>query len=235
MGDGELTQAATEGVRPKVLIVDDDRDTAELMQAALTDEGYAASAIYHADGRSVREAVARLEPDCVLLDSAANDPTGYGESWQTAAWIAARERNVPVIMMTGHSRAADEAIAAISKRARAADFAAVIRKPFELDDFLLTLSRSVQRGVERRPSEAQRAALIAELIEQLIAAGARDISSSSRRVWATFRGNGDELMQIYRWERLSVYLLGRYSQDGARLEPLGQFTDLQAALAVALP
>jgi len=221
--------------RPKILVVDDDQDTAELMQAALTDEGYAVSAIFKADGRSVREAVARIEPDCVLLDSGPNDPSGYGESWQTAAWIAARERNVPVIMLTGHSIAADEALAAISKRARAADFAAVIKKPFDLDEFLSTLEQAVNRGVVRRTADAELASRVAELRERLADAGARDISTSTRRVWATFRATGDELMQMYWWEKLSLYLLGRYSLDGARLEPIGQFTDLDAAIAVALP
>ena len=221
--------------RPKVLVVDDDQDTAELMQAALTDEGYAVSAIFKADGRSVREAVARVEPDCVLLDSGANDPSGYGESWQTAAWIAGRERNVPVIMMTGHSIAADEALAAVSKRARAADFAAVIKKPFDLDEFLSTLEQAVNRGVVRRTADAELASRVAELRELLANAGARDISLSTRRVWATFRGVGDELMQIYWWEKLSLYLLGRYSLDGTRLEPVGRFTDLDAAIVVALP
>ncbi|MDQ2951077.1 MAG: hypothetical protein M3R54_02305 [Chloroflexota bacterium] len=206
------------------------------MQAALTDEGYAASAMYRADGRSVREAITRLEPDCVLLDGGPGEPTGgYGESWQTAAWVTARERSVPVIMMTGYMHAADEALAMTTKRARAADFAAVIRKPFELDEFLSTLSQCVQKGLLRRPSETERAARREELLEQLIGAGARDISASSPRVWATFRAGEDELTQIYWWELLSVYLVGRYSADGTRLEPLGQFTDLGAAIAVALP
>jgi DNA-binding NtrC family response regulator len=222
-------------VPPKVLVVDDDHDTADIMQALLTDEGYAPSVLYTADGKAVREAVVRLEPDCVLLDSSGRDPVGYGESWQTAAWLAAREPSVVVIMMTGHSRAADEALEAVTKRARAADFAAVVRKPFDIDEFVETLGSAVQKGVTRRASEAEANARIAGLREQLIAAGARDLTTSSRRVWAIFRGTGEELVQIYWWETLSLYLVGRYSVDGARLEPLGQFTDLAPAIAVALP
>lgn len=220
---------------PKVLVVDDDRDTADIMQAVLLDEGYAPSVLYDADGIAVRETVARLEPDCVLLDSSGRDPIGYGESWQTAAWLAAREPSIAVIMMTGHSLAADEALAAATKRARAADFAAVVRKPFDIDEFLTTLASAVQKGVTRRSSELEAKARIADLREQLIAAGARDLTTSSRRVWAIFRGTGEELMQIYWWETLSLYLVGRYTVDGARLEPLGQFTDLAAAIALALP
>ena len=219
----------------KILVVDDDRDTAEIMQAVLTDEGYAPSLLYSSDSKSVREAVIRLEPDCVLLDSSQNDPTGYGESWLTAAWIAALERHTPTIMMTGHTAAADEALAASSKRARAAGFAAVVRKPYDLDEFIATLGREVQRGVARRSSDAQSSARIAELREQLARAGARDISTSTRRVWATFRGTEDELVQIYWWEKLSLYLVGRYTSDGTRLEPLGQFSEVEGAIAAALP
>lgn len=219
----------------KVLVIDDDHDTAELMQALLIDEGYAPSVLYTAEGKVVRDAVARLEPDCVLLDSMGRDPSGYGESWQTAAWIAAREPSVAVIMMTGHSLAADEALAAVTKRARAADFAAVVRKPFDVDEFVSTLNTVVRKAGARRTSEAETAARVVELREQLIAAGARGLTTSPRRVWAIFRGAGEELVQIYWWERLSLYLVARYSADGSQLEPLGQFTDLEAAIAVALP
>lgn len=220
---------------PKVLVVDDDHDTADIMQAVLIDEGYAPSVLYSADGAAVRAAVARLEPDCVLLDSSGRDPVGYGESWQTAAWLAAREPSVAVIMMTGHSLAADEALAAITRRARAADFAAVVRKPFDIDEFLKTLGSAVKKGATRRASEAEAHARVVDLREQLIAAGARDLTTSSRKVWALFRGSGEELLQIYWWETVSLYLVGRYSGDGARLEPLGQFTDLAAAITLALP
>lgn len=229
-----LTNEALIGARPKILVVDDDRDMADVLQAMLTDEGYAASLIHDARGQAVRNAVTRLEPDCVLLDSSRTDPTGYGESWQTAAWVAAQAKHIPTIMMTGHSLAADEAHAATSKRARAAEFAAIVRKPFDIDEFLATLEMVVNTGADRRTAEAELAERIANLRLQLTAAGARRISTSSRRVWATFQGLGDELVQIYWWERLSLYLVGRYSADGAKLEPLGQFTDLEAAVVLAL-
>jgi DNA-binding NtrC family response regulator len=218
------------------LVVDDDHDTADLMQAVLTDEGYAPSVIYDTDSKSVREAVGRLTPDCVLLDSSKADASQYGESWQIAARLAAGERNIPVIMMTGHVADADEAVAGTSKRARAADFAAVIRKPFDLDEFLTTLSDVLQKGTVRRASDAEIAERLSDLRERLIGAGARGISTSSRRVWAIFRAAGDDdLVQIYWWEKLSLYLVARYSPDGAKLEPLGQFTDVEAAVAIALP
>lgn len=230
-----MDRASDREAPPKVLIVDDDHDTADLMQAALTDEGYAPSVVYDARPKSVREAVIRLEPDCVLLDSSGTVPTGYGESWELAAWIADREANVAVIMLTGHVADADEALAVSSKRARAAEFAAVVKKPFDLDEFLTTLSAVVQTRVNRRSSAAEITQRMADLREQLVAAGARRISTSSRRVWATFLGADDELLQIYWWETLSLYLVGRYTADGSQLEPLGQFSELKAAIALALP
>jgi hypothetical protein len=61
------------------------------------------------------------------------------------------------------------------------------------------------------------------------------IGSSLRRAWVTFRTPAGELMQLYFWEWLLVYLLGRYTPDGKRMEPLGEFTELEAAIALALP
>jgi DNA-binding response OmpR family regulator len=79
---------------PTVLCVDDDRDMAELVQAVLTDEGYAVSCLYSVEEDAVLRAAGRLEPDCILLDSDSDED--YGGSWQVAADLAERFRPVPV-------------------------------------------------------------------------------------------------------------------------------------------
>src|SRR5438067_1250718 len=79
-----------------VLVVDPDRDIAELVQAILTDEGYEVSCLYGYRGDRLRAAVGRLEPDCVLLDGSGAD--GYGDSWEEARRLGRRARPVPVVM-----------------------------------------------------------------------------------------------------------------------------------------
>src|SRR5688572_4904867 len=66
----------------KLLIIDDDRDIADLVHAILTDEGYIVSVLHDQDANAIRTAINLLEPDCVLLDG--KDPREYGEAWDDA-------------------------------------------------------------------------------------------------------------------------------------------------------
>ena len=104
------------GAAPRVLVVDDDRDIGALVEAVLTDAGYAVSLLYQLDGEVVAAAAGRLEPDCLLLDS--SGAADYGASWALAERLAARDRPVPVVMFTAHGAAAAEALAreAVSSR-----------------------------------------------------------------------------------------------------------------------
>src|SRR5688572_17960666 len=124
---------------PKVLIIDDEHAIAELVRAALTDEGFSVSVLSDVNADTIRVAVNQLEPDCVLLDS--ESPTEYGRSWDHAAWLHTRTRPVPTIMFTAHQQAVDEAEAGESDRSRAAAFAGVLRKPFDLDAMLDLVAR----------------------------------------------------------------------------------------------
>jgi len=115
--------------RHVVLIVEDDADIANLLVDLLTDEGYA---------------VALLRPDCVLVDGAV--PGSYGGSWADAAWMRAQEAAIPVIMFSADRGATTEAISNLSERSRAAGFAAVLPKPFEIDDLLRVIAGAVSQS-----------------------------------------------------------------------------------------
>ena len=131
-----------------VLVVDDDADVAGLVEELLGDECYAVSILRDRRLETVRDAVERLCPDCVLLDG---DGTGtYGDSWTEAAWMSALPAPVPVIMFSGDTRATDEADENLSERSQTAGFSAVLSKPFDLDELLrvveLAISQSPFRG-----------------------------------------------------------------------------------------
>jgi DNA-binding response OmpR family regulator len=216
----------------RVLIVDRDADLAELVAVLLRDAGYTVSTLQRVDHEAVATAVNRVEPDCILLDS--ENPTTYGRSWLEAAYLAARSRSIPTVMFATQTDDLREARQGASDRAMAANLAAVISKPFDLDELLDTVALACKGAVEFERGEAADRLRSAALAERLRAAGATDIRTSDRREWATFRFNEDgPIHQVYWWEQVGVYLLGRYNAD-AHLELLGQFLDLESAITAAM-
>ena len=133
----------------RVLIVDDDSDIAHLVEEVLSEDGYAITILSDARIEAIQEAVAQLEPDCMLLDGGVG--SGYGASWESAALMAARLPAVPVIMFTAHAEASAEAMENTSERSQAAGFAAVLPKPFNLTELL----RAVEIAVGESPRADQ--------------------------------------------------------------------------------
>src|SRR5712691_5753233 len=63
------------GQKRRVLVLDNDRDIAELVHAVLTDAGFEVSELTDLRSDAIRIAVGQQEPDCVLLDGASSaDP-----------------------------------------------------------------------------------------------------------------------------------------------------------------
>lgn len=216
----------------RVLLVDNDDDISLLVNAMLTDEGYEVTALNAMDHDSVTSAVGRVEPDCILLDSA-EGPT-FGGSWDEAAYLAQRAREVPTVMFTAHPGAVAEAREGTSQRSMDAHFAAVVPKPFTLDQLLEAVELASGRSARFDRSEAADHRRTAELVGELRAAGAVDIRTSERREWATFTSvHDDRIYQIYWWQRKGVYMAGRYDEN-AHLELVGQFFERSAAVAAAL-
>ena len=216
----------------RVLLVDNDEDITGLVNAILTDEGYAVTTLDAMDHASVAAAVGRVEPDCILLDSA--EGPAFGGSWGEAAYLSKRDRAVPSIMFTAHAGAVAEARDRTTDRAREADFTAIVPKPFTLDELLDAVAAAAGRSQRFNHSEAGDRQRTAELVEQLQRAGAKDIRTSERREWATFVSPRDgRLHQLYWWQTKGLYMIGRYDQD-ARLEVIGQFFERSAAIAAAL-
>jgi DNA-binding response OmpR family regulator len=216
----------------RVLLVDNDEDITGLVQAILTDEGYAVTSLNETDHASVAAAVGRVEPDCILLDSA--EGPAFGGSWGEAAYLSRRDRAVPAVMFTAHASAVAEARDRETERAREADFAAIVPKPFSLDELLDAVGTAAGRSQRFNHSEAADQERTAELVRQLRDAGATDIRTSERREWATFVSPRDgRLHQLYWWQTKGLYMIGRYDED-ARLEMIGQHFERSAAIDAAL-
>jgi DNA-binding response OmpR family regulator len=217
---------------PKVLVVEDDRGLGDLLYAILTDEGYEIAVLSKVTADAVRVAVGQLEPDCILLDGEGAE--GYGTSWEDAAWVRARARPIPTIMFTAHEKAVKEAREGISDRAQQAGFAGILPKPFNVDELVEMVARVIgpRTSFDSSPeAEAERTRI---LVEKLRESGASDIQPSSRREWATFRNPHGALVQVYWWQRDSVYNVLCYEAAGDVTHPIGRFYDLDAALAVSM-
>ena len=215
-----------------VLVVDTDRDIRDLVQAVLTDEGYEVTTLGEVAHDAIAATVGQVEPDCILLDGASGP--AFGDSWAAAAYFSERNRAVPTVMFSAHSKAVTEARNRETERAVAANFAAVVPKPFLLDQLLEAVETATGRSRPFDRSEAGEQQRTTELLEELREAGATDIRTSSRREWATFVSPADErIYQLYWWQRLGVYMVGRYD-DSARLELIGRHFERRAAIDAAL-
>lgn len=216
-----------------VLVVDDDRDIGELVEAVLTDAGYAVSVLHRLEPAMVVAATGQLEPDCVLLDSS-GERADYGGSWALAEQLAVRGRPVPVVMFTAHAKAEEEARANVSTRSQAAHFAAVLGKPFDLEELLAVVARATGASVPFDRSPPADAVRTQRLVEDLRAGGATDIRDATRREWVTLRAPSGHLVQLYWWQARGVYLCGAYDEGSGVMQPIGQFTERAAAVAGAL-
>jgi CheY-like chemotaxis protein len=216
----------------RVLVIDNDRDIADIVYAVLTDAGFAVSVLADVRPDPIRVAVGQLEPDCVLLDG--ESVLGYGQSWTDAAWLSSRDRAVPVIMFSADVLATREAREASSPRSQAAHFAAVFDKPFDLDLLVDAVARAAGHAVPFDPSPGAEARRTATLGAKLAAAGAREIHLSTPRQWANFRTEDGTLVQLYWWEHDSVYYVVRHAESGGRLDQVGRFYNLDTAIALAM-
>ena len=118
--------------QPRVLVVDDDAATVELLGELLSDEGYAVSSARDVDAALAANAKARA--DVIILDLVLPDQHGatFVERYR------AEGGDAPIVVL---SAARDAARHAASFRAP------LITKPFDVRDLLDTIRRAIERRV----------------------------------------------------------------------------------------
>ena len=114
---------------PTVLIVEDEFAIADLLEIALTDEGY--NVRHAANGREGLERMAEgLRPDLVITDYMMPILDGAG---MLEAMRDTQARDVPFIVMSSMPEA--------NIRDRVTGYAAFLRKPFQLDALVRLVAR----------------------------------------------------------------------------------------------
>ena len=114
---------------PRVLVIDDDDDIADVLREALSDDGYAVATVRH--GAAALDILHHRPADVILLDL--RMPIMDGWSFVRSYRDAAADGAAPIILLSGVSNLADVA------RAVRAD--AYIAKPFELAAVRQTIER----------------------------------------------------------------------------------------------
>lgn len=114
----------------RVLVVDDDADSANVLVMLLKEAGHAAEAAYF--GRDALERVVRFAPEAAFVDIGLPDINGY----ELARQLRALDGNVRLIALTGHGLRKD------IECARAAGFDAHLVKPVDLSELERELARA---------------------------------------------------------------------------------------------
>ena len=127
-----------------VLIVEDDQDLAAVVQSILEEEGLITVRLRPGTEAALQEAATRLRPRCILLDGAGR--AGYGRSWSDAAWLHAHLPAIPVLMFSADAMATREAQEDASSRSQAAAFAGILNKPFEIDELIGLVTRTISQN-----------------------------------------------------------------------------------------
>jgi CheY-like chemotaxis protein len=117
------TAASGDFVSERILVVDDDRATADTLVLLIQTLGYEAKAVY--SGEAAVEQVAKFEPDMALIDIGMPRCDGY----ETVAGIRAQEagKHAILVAVTGWSRDEDK------RRAYDAGFDLHVTKPMRLE------------------------------------------------------------------------------------------------------
>jgi CheY-like chemotaxis protein len=112
--------------RPRVLVVDDNEDTATMLAEALEDMGCQTETAF--DGATAIEAARRFRPQVVFLDIGLPVMDGY----EVAQRLRKEADLAPLklVAVTGYGQAADR------QRSRAAGFDEHVVKPYDLDKLL---------------------------------------------------------------------------------------------------
>ena len=93
----------SESKSSRSLIVDDNQQNCELLDAYLADEGYQIEMVY--DGQQTLDAVARQQPDLILLDIMMPRLSGYEVCHRLKS--SEETRTIPILMITALAEMSD--------------------------------------------------------------------------------------------------------------------------------
>jgi CheY-like chemotaxis protein len=117
----------------RILVVDDNTDSADTLVLLLRSSGYDARAVY--SGEDALHVAQDYEPDIVILDIGLPQMSGY----EVARWLRAQGSTARLIALSGYGQDDDRAQSA------AAGFDAHLLKPADIETLLQIISEGVHQ------------------------------------------------------------------------------------------
>ncbi|MFQ5714859.1 MAG: sigma-54-dependent transcriptional regulator [Candidatus Scalinduaceae bacterium] len=146
-----------EGVRPVILVVDDEETIRYCLKEALEEEGYKVYA--EKNGEDSLKIVKEVIPDLILLDLKMPGMDGI----DLLKWVKSLDQNMLVILLTGHA-SVDSAVSAM--KAGAFDY---LEKPFKIEHIKVVVDKALSTQSLMREVIRLRAKSVIPGFEDIIA------------------------------------------------------------------
>jgi two-component system, cell cycle response regulator len=142
---GESAPVLKVGIKPRILVAEDDPDQGALLEAFLTKEDF--EVVLTSDGKELLTRAYDAPPDLILLDGQMPLLNGFDAAERLHA--DARTSNVPILFLSG---AQDLLVRIRSLKPDTIDF---LRKPYSPPELLARIERSLHRHEAREELRAQ--------------------------------------------------------------------------------
>ncbi len=133
---------------PRVLVADDQADILQALRFLLVDAGLTVELVNSVDG--IRERVEASTYDLLLMDlNYTRDTTSGREGLELISEVRARDRHLPIVVMTGWG-SIDTAVDAMRRGARS-----FVQKPWDDTTLVEVVTREIAEGVAVRRADAR--------------------------------------------------------------------------------
>jgi DNA-binding response OmpR family regulator len=142
----QKTTPAARGSKKRILVVDDERDLADLVALNLQRDGYQTLVSYH--GSEALDIAQRELPDLIVLDLMLPGTDGNEITRQLKSENATK--SIPIVMLTAKSEETDQVV---GLRLGADDY---VTKPFSMKVLLARIATILRRGEAKPAGEGER-------------------------------------------------------------------------------
>jgi signal transduction histidine kinase len=218
-----MTQHLHTGDLPRILIVEDERVTAEHIGLTLKRLGYQVVGIV-ATGKAALQSAGELKPDLILADI---DLKGAMDGIEVATEVRAHW-GIPTVFLTAYG---DEETV---RRARTSEAFGYLVKPFAEQELHATLEIALHQqslSNQRQELTARHEQMLDRTKEELGALASRLFSAQEEERKRIARDLHDDIVQRLAWLQIEIESLQRHGLDGCSKEVVRHVKSLAPVVA----